>query len=59
MTIQLPGIVHRFPKGDTLRLVIAGSDAAYATNVTPQAVTVTTSPAAPGTLDLPVVAGHF
>ncbi len=59
ISIQLPGIVHRFAKGHTLRLVIAGSDAAYGTNLTPQAVTVTSSPAAPGALELPLVGGHF
>lgn len=59
VSIQLPGIVHRFPAGDTLRLVIAGSDAAYSTNIAAQVVSVTTSPAAPGTLDLPVVGGSF
>ena len=59
VAIELPGIVHRFAKGHTLRLVIAGSDAAYATNLTPQTVTVTSSPAGPGTLDLPVTGGTF
>ncbi len=59
VTIQLPGIVHRFPAGDTLRLVIAGSDAAYSPNIAAQVVSVTTSPAARGTLDLPVVSGSF
>jgi hypothetical protein len=39
--------------------VIAGSDEAYATNITPQTVTITSSPTVPGTLDIPVVAGHL
>jgi predicted acyl esterase len=59
VAIELPGIVHRFAKGHTLRLVLAGSDLAYGTNLTPQVVTATTSPAAPSSLDIPVVAGRF
>jgi predicted acyl esterase len=59
VTIELPAIVHRFAKGHTLKLVLAGSDLAYGTNLTPQVVTVTSSPADPGSLDLPVVSGHL
>ncbi len=58
ITIGLPGIAHRFPKGHTLKLVVAGTDAAYSTNLSPQAVTVTSTPNSPGTLTLPVVAGQ-
>lgn len=58
ITVGLPGIVHRFPKGHTLKLVVAGTDAAYSTNLTPQPVTVTSTPNSPGTLTIPVVAGQ-
>jgi predicted acyl esterase len=59
VTIELPGIVHRVGKGHTLKLVLAGSDLAYGTNLTPQVITATSSPAAPGALDIPVVAGRL
>jgi predicted acyl esterase len=53
--VQLPGIVHRFAKGHTIKLVIAATDGAYR-NATPvQPVTVSTSAANPTTLTLPVV----
>jgi ABC-2 type transport system ATP-binding protein len=53
--VQLPGIVHRFAKGDTIKLVIAATDGAYR-NATPvQPVTVSTSAAHPTTLTLPVI----
>ena len=59
VTIELPAIVYRFAKGHTLKLVLAGSDLAYGTNLTPQELTVTSSPAAPSSLDLPVVSGKL
>ncbi len=53
--VELPGIVHRFPAGDRIALTIAASDAAYrGTNVVGP-VTISTSPASPGVLTLPVV----
>src|SRR3954447_10056721 len=53
--VELPGIVHRFPAGDRIALTVAASDAAYrGTNVVGP-VTVSTSPASPGVLTLPVV----
>jgi predicted acyl esterase len=53
--VQLPGIVHRFAKGHTVKLVIAATDGAYR-NATPvQPVTVSTSAANPTTLTLPVI----
>ena len=55
LTVELPAVVHRFATGHQLRLVIAASDFAYATNAAPQQVTVRTSAADPGTLSLPVV----
>jgi len=54
VTVALPGIVHRFPAGDRIRLVVAGSDTAYALPNPDVAVTVSTSTAHPGVLDLPV-----
>jgi ABC-2 type transport system ATP-binding protein len=54
--VELPGIVHRFPKGDRIALTIAASDAAYrGTNVVGP-VTISTSPGDPGVVTLPVVA---
>ena len=55
--VQLPGIVHRFAKGHRVRLVVAGSDSAYAGNTQPFAVSFPTSAARPGVLTLPVVSG--
>jgi putative CocE/NonD family hydrolase len=59
ITIALPGIVHRFAKGHTLELVIAGTDEAYSTNTVAQPVTVSSGPGSAGTLTVPVVAGHL
>lgn len=55
VTIELPGVAQRFAAGHRIRLVIAGGDLAYANNAVAQPVTVTTSPAAPGKLELPLV----
>lgn len=55
VTIELPGVAQRFAAGHRFRLVIAGGDLAYANNTAAQPVTVTTSPAAPGRLELPLV----
>ena len=52
--IALPGIVHRFATGHRIQVVLAASDFAYAGNRAPQPVTVTTSPASPGTLRMPL-----
>jgi predicted acyl esterase len=54
VTVKLPGIVHRFATGDRIQVVIAASDAAYAGNVAPEPVTISTSPLAPSTLTLPL-----
>ena len=56
--VSLPGIVHRFPKGHTLRLVVSLSDAAYKGNALAQTLTLSTSPLAPTTLTLPGVAAQ-
>jgi predicted acyl esterase len=54
--VELPGIVHRFEKGDRIALTVAASDAAYrGTNVVGP-VTISTAPGAPGVVSLPVVA---
>ena len=57
VAVTLPGVVQRFPAGHRIRLVVAASDAAYAGNVAPQPVTVTTSAQQPGVLGLPLVGG--
>jgi hypothetical protein len=54
VNVDLPGIVHRFPAGDRIALVVAGGDQAYRGNIVPGPVTISTSPAAPGVLQLPV-----
>jgi ABC-2 type transport system ATP-binding protein len=52
--VELPGIVHRFAKGDRIALTIAASDAAYrGTNVVGP-VTISTDPSSPGVVTLPV-----
>jgi ABC-2 type transport system ATP-binding protein len=54
VTVQLPGIAHRFAKGDRIRLVVAGSDSAYFLPNPDTSVTVSTDASSPGVLDLPV-----
>jgi ABC-2 type transport system ATP-binding protein len=53
--VQLPGIVHRFAKGDRIALTVAGGDAAYRGNNHSGPVTISTAPGRPGVLELPVV----
>jgi predicted acyl esterase len=55
ITIELPGIVHRFEPGHRLALVIAGGDMAYRGSDGRHEVTLTTDRRAPQTLVLPVV----
>jgi putative CocE/NonD family hydrolase len=55
VTIELPGIVHRFEAGHRLALVLAGGDMAYRGSNVRHAVTLTTDDEAPQTLVLPVV----
>lgn len=57
VTIQLPGVVHRYAAGHVLRVVVSATDAAYRNNAMVAPVTVLTSPEAPGTLSLPVLEG--
>lgn len=56
VTITLPGIVHRYPAGDRLELVLSAGDTAYLGNRTADTMTVTISQAQPSVLRLPVVA---
>jgi predicted acyl esterase len=56
--VELPGIVHRFAKGHRLELVIAGSDAAYRGDAGAWPVTVSTDPAKPGLLRIPLAPVH-
>ncbi len=56
-TVELPGIVHRFPKGDRIALTIAASDAAYKANDAPSTVTVHAASGKTGVLTIPVVRG--
>jgi ABC-2 type transport system ATP-binding protein len=53
--VQLPGIVHRFPKGDHIELVLAATDSAYRNANVVQPATATTSKHAPTVLKLPIV----
>jgi predicted acyl esterase len=55
VTIELPGVVHRYAAGHELRVVVAATDAAYRNNAVVTPVTVTTSPGDPGVLRLPVL----
>jgi predicted acyl esterase len=55
VTIELPGVVHRYAAGHQLRVVVAATDAAYRNNAVVTPVTVTTSPGDPGVLRLPVL----
>jgi putative CocE/NonD family hydrolase len=55
ISIELPAIVHRFAAGHRLALVLAGGDMAYRGSNVRHAVRLTTDPAAPQTLVLPVV----
>jgi predicted acyl esterase len=52
--IALPGIVHLFPAGDHIELVLAGGDVNYRGGLLPDPVTVTTGGAGQ-VLELPVV----
>ncbi len=53
--VELPGIVRRFEAGHSIRLTVSGSDLAYRGNISPQSVTISTDPAHPGVLSLPLV----
>ena len=55
VTIELPGIVHRFEAGHRLALVVAGGDMAYRGSNLRQAVTLSTGSGITQELTLPVV----
>jgi ABC-2 type transport system ATP-binding protein len=55
ISIELPGIVHRFEAGHRLALALAGGDLAYRGSNARHAVTLTVDPSVPQTLVLPVV----
>jgi ABC-2 type transport system ATP-binding protein len=57
LTVTMPAFVHRFATGHRIRLVVAGSDAAYRGSPAPAAVTIATTQSDPGLLTLPVVSG--
>ncbi|WP_035129725.1 CocE/NonD family hydrolase [Conexibacter woesei] len=57
LSVTMPAFVHRFAAGHRIRLVVAGSDAAYRGSPAPAAVTIATSQSGPGLLTLPVVSG--
>ena len=60
VTVHLPAIVHEFPAGDRIALVIAGSDSNYNRADVNVPVTISTSSSAPGVLELPVAgSGSF
>ena len=54
VTLELPGIVHRFDTGHHLAIVLAGGDLAYRGSNTPQPVTLTTGGAFQQRLTIPV-----
>jgi predicted acyl esterase len=51
--VELPGIAHRFAKGDRVRLVVASSDAAYKGDQVSGPVSVVADPKTPDALVLP------
>jgi ABC-2 type transport system ATP-binding protein len=55
VTIELPGIVHRFDAGHRLALVLAGGDMAYRGSTIRQAVSLSTGAGITQQLALPVV----
>ncbi|WP_158544777.1 CocE/NonD family hydrolase [Blastococcus sp. TF02-9] len=55
VTIELPGIVHRFEQGHRLAVVLAGGDLAYRGSTAPQQVALTTGPGVVQQLSVPVV----
>ena len=55
VTIELPGIVHRFAAGHRLVVVLAGGDMAYRGSAAPQPVTLTTGGGLAQQLTVPVV----
>lgn len=56
--IELPAIVHRYPAGDRLELVVAAGDAAYKNDTLGGLVRIVNNPAAPNTLQVPFLPGQ-
>ncbi|WP_155858839.1 CocE/NonD family hydrolase [Candidatus Blastococcus massiliensis] len=54
VTIELPGIVHRFEAGHRLAVVLAGGDLAYRGSTLPQPVSLATGPGRTQQLTVPV-----
>jgi ABC-2 type transport system ATP-binding protein len=54
VSIELPGIVHRFAPGHRLAVVLAGGDLAYRGSTAPQQVSLATGPGRTQQLVLPV-----
>jgi len=54
VTIELPGIVHRFAVGHRLAVVLAGGDLAYRGSTLPQQVSLSTGPGLAQQLTVPV-----
>lgn len=55
ITVSLPGIVHRFPRGHRFRLVVAGGDLAFRGSTVPTPVSISLQPGVPSPLRIPVV----
>ena len=55
VTVELPGIVHRYAKGHRLRLTLSTSAATYRGSFAGGPVTVLTDPKTPSVLTLPVL----
>ena len=55
VTIELPGVAHRFAKGHQIRLTLATSSAVYRNSNVAGPVTVRVDPAAPSELTIPVL----
>ena len=53
--LNLPGVVHRYPAGHRLRLVLAATDQAYVGSRAPHTITITVDPSTPFRLRLPVL----
>ena len=55
VTVELPGIVHRFAPGHRLAIVLTGGDLAYRGSTAPQQVMLTTGGSFLQKLTVPVV----
>jgi predicted acyl esterase len=55
ITVELPGLVHRYAKGHSLRLTLATSSATHRGGLGAGPVTIVTDPNDPGVLSIPVL----